>query len=78
MRKYQLIWDALKVNNTLSIEADVSLHRRIIQGVIKEKWRDLGWKVICPELGNTYKLAYNVVGTKVTFTLEPYKGIRNL
>jgi hypothetical protein len=78
MRKYARIWTELKDNKSCIIEADISLHPRILNAIRKEKCRDLAFKYLSAELGNTYRLAYDIEGTKILFTLHPEKSIRNL
>lgn len=78
MRKYQRIWEQLKLHNQVSVEVAPELHARTIRAVIKEKHGDLGFKFISSNLGNSYKLSYESVGSVITFTLHPEKSIRNL
>lgn len=78
MRKYQPIWDQLKLHGTVSLSATPSLHKRIIKAVIKEKLKDLGYKLLCAESGSIKKLAYETDGKLITFKLEIDKSIRNL
>ena len=78
MRKYQPIWEQLKLYGTTSLSANPAMHKRIIKAVMKEKLKDLGWKILCAESGNIYKLAYKSEGKLVTFNLNVDKTIRNL
>ena len=78
MRKYQPIWEQLKLHSTVSLSATPALHKRIIKAVIKEKLKDLGYKLICAESGTIKKLAYTTNGKLITFNLEIDRSIRNL
>jgi len=70
MRKYQLIWEAVKANQSASILAEPDLHKRIIKAVTKEKLLDLGWKLVTAEKKERYKLMHKVDRTKITFYLD--------
>lgn len=78
MRKYQRIWEALKTELKVTVEASPELHTRTINAVKKEKHGDLGFKFLSADVGNSYKLAYKVEGSLITFTLHPEKSIRNI
>jgi uncharacterized membrane protein len=78
MRKYERIWKQLKQTKTSKLEAPLELHARIVKAVIKEKHKDLAFKYISAELGNSYKLAYEIEGLVITFTLNPEYSSRNL
>lgn len=78
MRKYQPIWEQIKETHTASLSANPIVHKRIIKAVTKEKLNDLGWKLMCKELGNTYRLLHTSEGALITFKLEIDKSIRNL
>lgn len=78
MRKYQPIWDRLKRDLTASLAASPAMHKRIIKAVIKEKNRDLGWKLLTSEKGTNYKLRYEIDGQLVKFYLYPNVSLKNL
>lgn len=46
MRRYQPIWEALKVHRHLQVECAKSNQRRLIKAVIKEKDMDKEYKII--------------------------------
>ena len=69
MRKYQLIWERVRLHSTASLTADPSVHGRIIQAVRKEKSRDAGWRLLNSEKGVRYEMQDKVEGDMVTFTL---------
>lgn len=77
MRQYTPVWQALKKHKTAKLVAHASRHRTIIQAVRKEKWRDLGFKLLASEQGKIYKL-YEEVDTEhhtITFYLQDVSGI---
>lgn len=80
MRKYQPIWEALKLHLTVTIKIAPDLHLRTIQCVRKEKHGDSAFKFITAEVGNSYKLFHTIApdGEHITFTLQPEKSKRNL
>lgn len=69
MRKYQSIWIQLKKEMTASLIAPIDSHKTIIKMVIKEKYKDVGWKLLLSEKGLRYRLAHKVIGSKITFRL---------
>jgi len=81
MRQYQPIWNQIKQTGTATIVAPVAFHRRIIQAVRKEKWRDIGWKLLTSEAGVRYELQDSAEvhdgadSGSVTFTLVDITGI---
>lgn len=71
MRKYQPLWEKIKFDapTPVSVAAEPDLHRRIINAVIKEKTKDLGWKLLMTESGKKYKLQYDTAGNIILFYL---------
>ena len=55
-RKYASIWERLKSTHKAQIVASITLHPRIKKAVIKEKYNDLGFKLLCNEDNKEYKL----------------------
>ena len=70
MRKYQRIWEQIKLSNTASVEADVSKHARIIKATRKEKHKDIAYRFLMLEKGKKMKLLQEIEGNRITFTLE--------
>lgn len=72
MRKYQLIWEAVKNSKyqRASVAAELSMHKRIIKAVTKEKSKDLGWKLLMAEQGKKYALMHDSDGKCIMFYLE--------
>lgn len=67
LRQYNPIWKRLKAEKTVSVEAHLSRHKRIIKAVKKEKWLDLEYKLsIEPKKS---RLEHSVSGSTITFTL---------
>lgn len=71
MRKYQPIWNALKLKRTVSLAAPPADHRRIVLAVRKEKTKDTAWKYLCLEKKERWKLLDASEASLLTFTLEP-------
>lgn len=76
MRKYQPIWEALKKEDpktgvhSVALASPEQLHRRIINGVLKEKNKDLGFKYESSEAGRWYRIEYSNQGSKLTITMK--------
>lgn len=70
MRKYERIWCAVKANQTASLKANPSLHKRIIKAVTKEKSQDDVWNLIQNQYGCKKKLYHKIDGELLIFTLE--------
>lgn len=77
MRQYQPIWERIKKHKEATIVSPNSLHRRIIQAVRKEKWRDIGFKLLTSEANSRLKLVEEVDRKKGTikFFLKETSGI---
>lgn len=71
MRKYEPIWLQLKLNGAVSLAAPPEDHRRIVLAVRKEKTKDIGWKILCLEQKERYKLIDTSTDSLLTFTLMP-------
>ena len=81
MRQYQPIWEQIKKARTATLIAPIVAHKKIIKAVCKEKYQDMGWKLLCAEKEVRFELdivvelhANNEVGS-VTFTLVDVSGI---
>lgn len=46
MRKYQAIWEQVKIAGAAELIAPVASHPRIVNAVRKEKMKDLGWALL--------------------------------
>lgn len=77
MRQYQPIWEQIKLHGRATVAADPSLHRRIIQAVRKEKWRDAGHRLLLSENGEAKKLIDEADSVKglIVFQLVDSSGI---
>lgn len=70
MRVYQPIWEALKTNKTVTIQANPSSHPRIIKAVTKEKDKDVGYKLMVSETYQRAVLRAKINGAQITFNLS--------
>ena len=77
MRKYQPIWEALKKNknqktgeHSVVIATPLQLHDRTINGVLKEKNKDLGFKFESSEAGRWFRISYSSDGAKLTIKMK--------
>lgn len=69
MRKYQPIWEQIKLHSTVSLAAETKAHARIVKAVRKEKDIDVGWKLLLLEQGIKYQLHDKIEGKVITFYL---------
>lgn len=82
MRQYQPIWEQIKKHGTATVVASKARHRRIIQAVRKEKWRDAAFRLLASEQNKHIHL-FEIVDTEkgiITFVLKEVEriSIRNL
>jgi len=56
MRQYQAIWERIKKHGKATLIAPVDSHRRIIKAVQKEKYMDMGFKLLQSEKGVKMRL----------------------
>lgn len=73
MRRYQVIWNALKKDKHCTITVHPALHARVIKAVIKEKDMDVGYKLTAlPDDERCYimKIAYIREGARIKFFLR--------
>jgi hypothetical protein len=86
MRYYQPIWDRLKnlpkdtaFSVGISITAPTTLHPRIIKAVGKEKWMDIGYKIMLKEQDDQQAiLFFKREHARITFFLRFTIGIKDL
>lgn len=72
MRAYLSIWNRVKKEGTAVVSADVSLHKRIIKAVRKERTRDISWRVAQTNLPCTrLVLRVEIVESNLIFRLVP-------
>lgn len=72
MRRYQVIWNALKQDKHCTITVHPALHARVIKAVIKEKDMDIGYKLTAiseDERCYQMKLSYKREGARIKFFL---------
>ena len=76
MRKYEPIWNALKVYPyKVELSVPPKLHSRVLRMVMKEKDQDLGFKLLASEKNAKYKISYISEHTKLTITMVNVKPI---
>ena len=86
MRQYEPIWERIKRDNTASLVAPVENHKRIIKAVIKEKYKDEGYKLLLSNKCLQAKLiiTYHIEDPKmISFSLQTsiadkYIGVNDL
>ena len=69
MRKYQPIWEKLKIEHLVTLVAPIEDHDAILRMVIKEKDIDIGFKLLCAEKHTRYRLRAKTDIKKSTLTL---------
>lgn len=80
MRQYQAIWERIKKHGKATLIAPVDSHRRIIKAVQKEKYMDIGFKLLQSEKGVKMRL---VTGSNpnsgiITFSVYDSKGRKEI
>jgi hypothetical protein len=75
MRKYEPIWNRLKSKDTTGkhivvVGAPEPMHSRIIKGVLKEKNKDLGFKLLASEEGRWFRIEYASDKARLTITMK--------
>jgi hypothetical protein len=73
-RHYYPIWSQIKSVGMCEISTHPAYHRRVIKAVIKEKYKDLGYKLECTESCPPIKPKMSVTtnGSVIKFTLHIY------
>ena len=78
-RKYQAIWEALKKEGSCVVTAAPPFHPRIIKAVIKEKYNDLGYKLLLEEAGIPWaRISYSRQNSLIRFKLSKGIGLGTL
>ena len=77
VRKYQRIWEELKLTKKASIVAPVETHTKIINAVRKEKTKDLGWKLILGEQSIRYRMLDTSNDKILTFILKDISPVNS-
>ena len=75
-RKYQPIWEHLKLHMTADIVAPIAHHGRIVQAVRKEKCKDITFTLECSLKGIKYQMldTRDLDKQLVKFKLVPTKA----
>lgn len=71
IRDYYPIWQKLRdsEDHKCVIEAPVTLHKRVIKAVIKEKWMDEEYKNRLDKNGLAGRIEYEKIGIKIVFKM---------
>jgi hypothetical protein len=69
MRKYQPIWERLKVERVAQVSAPPKMHARIIKAVRKEKWEDHHWRRMLRNQNYLHHIESTRKGEIITFNL---------
>lgn len=76
MRKYQPLWERIKKNDFCVVEVKHPVFVRTIkEGVMKEKNKDLGFKVMNDTEPFRLKIVYDAETRRITFTLTQRLGM---
>jgi hypothetical protein len=77
-RKYEEVWQRIKLHNRATL-ADVHplAYKRIKKAVIKEKDRDLNFKVLNENDYFRLKIVYDVAKKQLKFTLHQRLGLED-
>lgn len=81
LRTYEPIWQKLKRAQSMSLSVTVhnpKLANRIKRGVIKEKYKDDGFKVINEHDYLWLEIKFDRVENKLTFTLRQRYGLEEV
>ena len=68
-RRYQPVWERLKVEHSVRIEADSCHHRTIKRMLSKEKDQDVAWKLVQQVKNTGPVLRFSSVGNILTVQL---------
>lgn len=78
-RMYQPIWERMKSQGSCAVTAHPALHPRIIKAVIKEKYNDLGFKMLLDEAGIPWaRISYRKDQSLIYFSLRKGIGLGTL
>ena len=77
-RQYQPIWEALKLRGYCKVAVPKPLHKRLIKAVIKEKYQDLGFKLLLDENSQRAKISYNQTQSMIEFFLHKSIGLGDI
>lgn len=70
MRTYEPIWIAIKKYGFAKVLCSPPMRRRLIEGVRKEKKKDLGWKLMQAEDNKRHKLKETIYEDSIKFYLD--------
>lgn len=78
IREYQPIWEALKSTGKTRLSVPIPYQPRVRKAVLKEKYNDLGFKVLLAETHQTARLEIETHGAMMIFTLIKSIGIGDI
>lgn len=70
MRQYEPAWEALKKNGSVRLAVPKGLHRRVVKAILKEKYRDIGYRLQMLEKKIRLRIEYECTGNIVVLKLK--------
>ena len=70
MRKYQALWEQLKLEKSLELTAPRDTHKRLISGLCKESLKDLGARNKYAQAGKSYIIRHSQIRDTLYLVLE--------
>lgn len=77
-RKYSPIWERLKAKGKAVLECNALGFKTIKKGVIKEKDKDIGFKVANDKENFRLKITYDPATQRATFILKATFGLEDI
>lgn len=78
LREYQPIWEAIKSQGKTRLSVPIPFQPRVRKAVLKEKYNDLGYKVLLAERHKIARLEIETRGAMMIFTLIVSLGIGDI
>lgn len=76
--KYAVIWDTIKKKKKCTIEVEPKLAARVKKAVIKEKYNDLGFKVLNDNDYLFLSISYDPIKKRMKFLLKQRVGLEEV
>lgn len=76
-RKYEAVWERLKNRETCVLVVEPFMVPRVKKAVIKEKHKDLGFKLLNPHDNFTLSIEYKVKEKQLKFVLK-HNGLKDI
>lgn len=77
-RKYQDIWELVKRKKKATIECHPIMFPTVRKGVIKEKFNDIGFKVLNDHDKFSLEISYDREKQRAVFTLKQMLGLEGV